>query len=427
MQKTMMRTTVLAIALLAFAGTAAAQQQIGVDIYGNQAAGTVRLAAPFPQLGQEVSRDAVGPQFYEPLLRDLAFSGFFAMVALPPGPATSAETAERAGAQALLQLSMELDTGGEYVVEARLWDLSAKAMQMGRKYRGAAGSLERIAHTLANDMVRHFNGTRGMFLSNIAFISDRSGTREIWLMDYDGTNQRKITNHQTLTLNPSFSPDGERLVYTGFTSDESHLYLVHRRGGGRVRLSTGLNLNTSPVFSPDGNTIAFVGSVRGNPDIYLIDDSGSNLRRLTSGSSIESTPSWSPTGRQIAFTSGRAGSPQIYVMDAEGTNVRRISHEGSWNDDAVWSPDGESLAYTSRVSGRFQIRLMNLITGESRLLAGEGSNEQPAWSPDGRWIVFMSNRTGRWQVYRMGIDGLGLIRLTSAGENWSPDWIDRQE
>ncbi|HUP66552.1 MAG TPA: Tol-Pal system beta propeller repeat protein TolB [Thermoanaerobaculia bacterium] len=422
----MIKPKALALLIAISAIPAFAQQQIGVDIYGSQAAGTLRIAVPFPALGNETDRTAIEREFFQPLLRDLAFSGVFSMVALPPGETTN-EQARRADAQALLRMNIELDTGGQYVIEGRLWDLSSDQMQMGRKYRGNTAALTRMAHTVANDLVRHFNGARGLFLSNIAFISDRSGHREVWLMDYDGTNQRQITNHRALTLTPSFSPDGERLVYTSFSNDASWLHIVHRQGGGRIRLSTGVALNTSPVFAPNGRDIAFVGSVRGNPDIYLIRDDGSDLRRLTSANTIESTPSWSPTGRQIAFTSSRAGSPQIYVMDAEGTNVRRISHEGPWNDDAVWSPDGEMLAYTSRTGGRFQIRIMNLSTGESRLIAGEGSNEQPAWSPDGRWILFMSDRSGRWQIYRIGIDGRGLQQLTTQRENWSPDWVDRQE
>jgi TolB protein len=114
-------------------------------------------------------------------------------------------------------------------------------------------------------------------------------------------------------------------------------------------------------------------------------------------------------------------------MDAEGTNVQRISFEGEWNDDATWAPDGEQMAYTSRVNGRFQILIMNLVTHQSRIIAGEGSNEQPTWSPDGRWIAFQSNRSGLWQIYRMRVDGSDLMPLTVEGENKDPDWSKKAE
>lgn len=420
--RSMPRAFLLSLVLALLTPIAASpQQEIGVDIFGGQSAGSIRIAIPFPDIDPGLTPQSVHRPFFTPLTGDLAYSEIFAIVPLPPGSPPNIETARRSGAQAFLRLSVQRE-GTEFLIEARLYDVNSQTLHMGRRYRGPQSALTRIAHTIASDLVLFFNGRPGVFLSQIVFVSDRDGKKELYLMDYDGSNQRRITHHNSLTLTPDWSPDGERIVYTSFARGTSDLYLMHRRGGGRVRLETGVGLNVSPAFSPDGGRIAFVGSVEGNPDIYVVDDTGKNRRRLTSTSSIESTPAWSPTGRQIAFTSGRAGSPQIYLMDAEGTNVRRISFDGNWNDDAVFSPSGELLAYTSMVSGRFQIRIVNLTTGESRILAGLGSNEQPAWSPDGRSLLFMSNRTGRWQIYRVGVDGQNLIQLTTEGNNTSPAW-----
>ena len=408
---------------LALAATAAfPQTQIQTTIDPTKATNLLRIAIPFPRT--TLDAQAINSAFFAPLTRDIAGSGIFAIAAIPPNIAPTADLAKSVNAQLVLSLAIE-QQAPDYVVEARLLDTTG-SVQLGKRYRGPEGALTRIAHTLANDLVRTVNGKPGIFLSQIAFASDRDGAFEIYLMDWDGGNQRRITAHNTLSILPSWSPDNERMVYTSFAKGTSDMYIINRRGGGRISLRTGLGLNTSATFSPVSNDIAFVGSVRGNPDIYLIRDDGTNIRRLTSESSIESTPEWSPNGRQISFTSGRSGTPQIYVMDAEGTNARRISFEGEWNDDATWSPDGERLAYTSRVNGRFQIRITNLVTGETHIVAGEGSNEQPTWSPDGKWIAFQSNRSGRWQIYRMRVDGTDLMQLTFTAENKDPDWSKKE-
>jgi TolB protein len=431
------RNLVLATLLLVATPAAHAQTQIQTTIDPSKATTVIRIAVPFPDLFPAIppapgspapvapTAELVNTNFFGPLTRDIATSSIFAIAPLPPNIPATADLAKSANAQFALKLNV-YQQGDEYLVDAQLLDTTG-ARQLGKRYRAPFAALTRTAHMLANDLVRTVNGKPGVFLTQIAFASDRDGHHEIYLMDWDGENQRRISTHNAISILPSWSPDNERMVYTSFAGGQSDMYIINRRGGGRIKLKSGLNLNTSATFAPVGNDIAFVGSIAGNPDIYLIKDDGTNLRRLTSSSSIESTPEWSPNGRQISFTSGRSGSPQIYVMDAEGTNVRRISFEGDWNDDATWSPDGEQLAYTSKVNGRFQIRIMNLVTGQSRIVAGEGSNEQPTWSPDGQWIAFQSNRSGSWQIYRMRADGTDLRQLTSAGENKDPDWSKKPE
>lgn len=421
----MKRTTLLLSLLFSTAALPlAAQGDIRTTIDPSKALQIARIAIPRPET--TLPLETINTPFFAPLTRDLAYSGVFAIAPIPPNIPAGADLAKAANAQFVLALKIE-QQGQDFIVDARLLD-STGAMQFGKRYRGAAGALSLIAHTIANDLVRAVNGKPGIFRSFIAFASNRTGNFEIWLMDWDGANQRQITRHNALSILPSCSADNERMVYTSFARGTSDMYIINRRGGARTRVPTGLNLNTSATFSPISNDIAFVGSVAGNPDIYLVKDDGSNLRRLTHDSSIESTPEWSPNGRQISFTSGRSGSPQIYTMDAEGSNVQRISFEGEWNDDATWSPDGSQIAYTSRVDGRFQIRVADLANNKSRILAGEGSNEQPAWSPDGKWIAFQSNRSGRWQIYRMRVaDGTDLLQLTFDGENKDPDWSKKGE
>jgi TolB protein len=419
------RTILPIAAALALTAAASAQTQVGVDIYGRSASQSMRIAVPFPTLKEPVAAAVVHEPFYSPLTRAIAYSDIFGIVAMPPGKVPSPAVAKEAGAQLYLDLTISM-TGTTYVVEARLIDTNSNTAQLARRYTSSAAALTRIANTIANDLLIHFTGKPGIFLTQIAFVStrDTSGQRvkEIYVMDWDGSNQRRITSHKSLSLSPSWSPDGSRIVYTSFGKGSTDMYIVNRDGGARQKLDTGVSLNSSPTYSPDGSKIAFVGSQRGNTDIWVIDADGKNPRRMTNDSSIESTPAWSTNGREISFTSSRSGTPQIYVMDAEGTNVRRISFDGEWNDDAVWSPDGEMIAYTSGVKGFYQIRIMNVATQKTWIIAGKGSNEQPSWAPDGRSIVFQSNRSGSWQVYRVKPDGTDIVQLTNAGENTAPDW-----
>jgi TolB protein len=422
----------LSLLSLAFATTLFGQADVTVTMDPSQAASVVRIAVPFPDSipktagATVVAAEEIRLPFFAPLTRDLAYSDVFAIAPLPPGIAATVEVAQRAGAHYLLKLNTFRE-GEEYLIDVELFEMTGSLAMPGKRYRAPREALSRTAHMIANEILRVVNGRPGVFMTQIAYASNRSGHWEIWLMDWDGSNQRQITNHGALSILPSWSPDNERMVYTSFVRGTSDLWIINRRGGGRMRLNTGVNLNTSATFSPVSNDIAFVGSVDGNPDIYVIRDNGTNRRRLTSTNSIESTPEWSTNGRQISFTSGRSGTPQIYIMDAEGSNVRRISFEGNWNDDATWSPDGERIAYTSNVNGRFQIRIHNVVNGETRIVAGQGSNEQPSWSPDGRWITFQSDRSGKWQVYRMRADGTNLLQLTFEGTNKEPDWSKKLE
>ena len=105
-----------------------------------------------------------------------------------------------------------------------------------------------MAHMIVNDMQRQFAGKPGIFESQIAFASNRSGFWEIWLMDWDGANQRQITRHNALSILPSWSADNERLVYTSFARGTSDMYIIHRRGGARIHVAS---MNRSPSTHRD--------------------------------------------------------------------------------------------------------------------------------------------------------------------------------
>jgi TolB protein len=367
------------------------------------------------------------------LRTDLDKSGIFrlqegdelAVLTLTGDLAHDADQYRSLGAEMLLQNEIRQD-GDRLVIEGRLIDLASRQPIVGKRYRGTFDLARRIAHTFADEIILYLTGKRGVALTSIAFSSDRDGEKEIYLMDYDGYDQRRITGHRSISLSPAWSPTGDVLSYVSFFGGEGPaIYLADILSGRKSPVVTSGSLNTSPTFSPDGRRLAFARGLGANIEIFTCRRDGSEMRQLTSSPGIDTNPAWSPNGNEIAFTSSRSGSPQIYVVDAEGTNLRRVTFEGDYNDGASWSPDGTRIAYATRAQqNRFDLALVDLVTlATQRLTDGGGSNETPVFSPDGRRIAFSSTRAGGVQIFVMEARyGAPAEQLTFEGANRAPDW-----
>ena len=316
-------------------------------------------------------------------------------------------------------------TEDKLTLESELMDLARGEIVLYKSYAGPYELSRRIAHTLSDDIILHFTGRRGIALTDIAYASDRSGHREIYLMDADGANQRAITAHNSISMSPDWSPLRDVIAYVSYVNGRAPgLYLVDLVSGRKTELVTSGTLNISPSFSPRGDRVAFARSIGGgNSEIFAAARDGSSLQQLTRSPGIDTNPAWSPTGAKIAFTSSRSGSPQIYVMNTDGSGIERLSRTGSYNDGAAWSPDGTKIAYSSRRSGRFRIVVTDVVTKEEKVLtSGSGSDENPTFSPDGRKIAFAS--TGPWgtQIFIVSLDGTEVQQMTKSGRNWAPAW-----
>lgn len=394
----------------------------------------LRLAFPAPTAPPGMSPPAVeAAQVFESTLRqDLRQSGIFAIqgrrelevLDLTGDLAHDFEQYRSLGNEVVL-LTEVREEDGRLVVEGRLYDLSNGEAILGKRYRGGFELARRIAHTFADEIVLYFTGRRGISLTSIAFVSDRGGNKEIYLMDYDGANQRPVTDHNSISLAPDWSPTGDALGYVSFFAGPASVYLLDLESGVKRPVVANDSFSSSPSFSPEGGELAFSRSLGGNTEIFIAERDGENLRRLTHSSGIDTNPAWSPKGGEIAFTSSRAGSPHIYLVDTEGANLRRVTFEGSFNDDATWSPDGSLLAYATRLkrNGSLQIAVTEVATGETHVLtSGAGNHESPTFSPDGRWLAFSHQLGGTTQVYAMKLDGSERRSLTSEGNSTSPSW-----
>ena len=306
--------------------------------------------------------------------------------------------------------------------EGKLYDVKSERFILGKRYQADPSLLRLTAHKMADELMLNL-GEPPIFTTKIVFCSNRDGNWELYMMDYDGYNQMRLTYNKIEDYMPAWSTDGKKIAYTAFRNEKAALYLLHIYDQKR-ELIYDQGTCWGPCFSADGKKLAFSTTKDdSNTEIYIANSNGKNVRRLTIHRAIDTNPSWSPTNRELVFTSDRGGNPQIYIMDAEGSNTRRRSFGGTHHDNPSWSPRGDRIAYVSRVEAVFDIYVLDLRTDQIiKLTEGYSRNETPKWSPDGRHIIFSSNRTGSTQLYRMDFDGKNVHRLTSKGDNKLPDW-----
>jgi TolB protein len=292
------------------------------------------------------------------------------------------------------------------------------------------------AHFIADDIHKKVRGLDGVAQTRLAFASDRDAvratqrrgpdpgsSREIYISDYDGFNQRAVTATRSLSLHPTWSPDGRALAYTSWQDGFEDVYISTLDGQPFTRpvRQTG-SANWTPAWSPDGSKLAFSSNRSGDRDIWVYDRNTRALRNITSNPGIDNAPSWSPDGSKIVFTSARSGSNHIYIMNADGTAVNRITTSGGDHDRPTWSPLG-FIAYNSGSAPGHNISVYHLQTGDTRVITdGVGDNASPAIAPNGRHVAFATTRWGRWQIAIISYDGQFLRQITRLGSNTSPSW-----
>lgn len=318
------------------------------------------------------------------------------------------------GSKISVQVTLANATGGETVFE--------------RFYRQDAQWERALAHRIADDVVKAATGRDGIARSRIAFANAQTGHKEIYVMDYDGENVKRLTDHRSISLLPRFSPDGRRLAYTSYKGGNPDLYLLDLETGRSKELSGDQGLNIAGGFSPDGKKLLMTLSRQKSPNLYLKDVDEGKVERLTSHFGADSTPTFSPDSRQVAFVSDRSGNPQIHVLELDSKKIRRLTSL-NWCDAPAWSPTGEWIAFSGRAHNRDKMDIFLVdITGSNlrQLTKGQGSNEDPAWSPDGRFLTFTSTRGGRSQVYVMDSDG-SAPRLVAdiPGASFTPHWSNQ--
>ena len=326
------------------------------------------------------------------------------------------------GAEMLVTGGVEI-RDGEAQFELRLFDTVKQKMLVGKRYRGRPEDYNQVARRFCSEVVFAITGHRGFFDSRIAFVSNGSGHKEIYLSDFDGTNVQPFTGHNSISLFPDWSSDGRWIAYTTYADRYPKIRIQHVTEKRRASIDKP-GLQAVPAWVPGAFKLAASLSFSGDQEIYLLTGNGKVIKRLTNSLGIDVEPTWAPDGKRMAFVSKRSGNPQIYILDTVSGRVQRLTFEGRYNTQPSWSPKGDRIAYSAMKSGVIDIFTIDPEGGEPvQLTENQGNNEAPTWSPDGSLIAFSSTREGKSRIYVMTAYGTDQRRLlTLPGEQTNPKW-----
>ena len=338
------------------------------------------------------------------------------------------------------------DTDGDFIISPSLLkffqddpnpptEASAGNLARLRVYDGA------LTTTQVRALDRVANAT-GAGEQPILFSSSRDGFAEIYTMNADGSNQRRLTNNEVNEIAPKWSPNGQKIVYMRRETDTSpyQIWIMNADGSAQTRLTNTTSNYQSPSWRPDGQKILF--SLCDSSfvcDLYTMNPDGTSQAAfpLVNTANDEAAASFSPNGTKIIFVCSVSGSSfanqNICTANADGSNRQQITNTVSpvLNSDPVYSPDGTKIAFM-RQSDAATIATSEIYTmnadgsGQTALTSNTVDDFRPIWSADGTKIAFTSGRdtsnvTREAEV--MNADGTGVIRLTSnSRDDVVSDW-----
>jgi TolB protein len=329
------------------------------------------------------------------------------------------------------------EQGGQFVAFGHLFNTAVADLNGARLFRKLYnGELNeegarQVAHQYAADILAKF-GMPTLAGSKIYFVSDRQGkgTKELWVMDFDGANQKRLTVFNSISTMPAVSPDGTRLAFTTFAKGQPRIMMYSTVTNRFLPfLNPQASVNAQASFTPDGKSVLFASTAgSGYMNLYRCNLDGGGLRRISNVRAVEAEPKVNPkNGSDLLVVSGRGGLQQIYMMNLDGANPVRLTNGQGEASNPAWNPNGQHMAFAwtrGYAPGAYNIFVMDVASRETvQLTHGEGRNENPTWAPDGRHLAFSSTRSGRSQIYVMLADGTEVRQLTTQGNNFMPVWV----
>lgn len=393
-------------------------------------------------IAETAQADTFAQQVGEVIMADLVNSGLFR--AIPADAHIGRVTNFNApvqyadwkaiNAQALITGAVSVTDDGRMVVKFRLFDVFGQNQMVGQQFAASTQSWRRMAHKVSDTIYARLTGESGYFDSRIVYIAEEgpkdARKKRLAVMDYDGANNRYLTDSANIVLAPRFSPNAREIIYTSYETGVPQVFLMNVDTLSRRLIDQERNMSFAPRFSPDGRRVIMSLSDGRNSDIYTVDLATGQKTQLTNTPAIETAPSFSPDGTRVVFESDRGGGQQIYVMNANGGGAQRISKGEGQYATPVWSPRGDLIAFTKILNGRFHIGVMRTDGSGERLLTGSQLEEGPTWSPNGRVIMFFRETPGAGGgpgVYSVDVTGQNLRKVPTPTFGSDPAWSNLLE
>ena len=426
------------------------QDDLGVIAVGEAAVAREKIILPPVGFLAQVTADdkKLANEYYRQVINNFSFyRKFFHLVEVSADyrmtPAVfnspSYELWEKRAGRYLIH-SLLGRTGQILELKVKVFDLASRKNIYSKSTILSKGNHRHIVHIICNEIYYSITKRPSIFGSKIVFVSDLPSARkkvikELYMMDFDGRNKRRLTWHKGIIVSPAISPDKSQVLYSLIRHDKgkinANLRVLDLRTQKSRLVSAQTGINSGGVFSQDGKSVYLTMSYQGNTEIYQINLASAKIHRITRHRGEDVDPSINGQGDRMVFLSSRPGRAMIYMLDPRGVEraVKRISYTGRFNATPRFNPKGQEVAFSSWVDNRFDIYRVN-IDGNNlvRLTRNFGSNESPSYSGDGEFIAFASQRVlsrkvAQQNIYIMDRHGEILGAITkNFGQCTSPRW-----
>lgn len=343
------------------------------------------------------------------------------------------------GASARQALVSELTAAREFTLTAESPDFTVSGSSVGGRVVGrvvnregkevlertyAAPGLDENLKAFADDLIFAVTGRPGLATSRIVFVSDKSGTKQVYLCDPDGKDLQQVTHHSHGCVSPSLNVDGSAVAYTSYRTGFPVVHVLDLGLGWERTVTDTPGSSFGASFSPDGQRLAVVMSFLGNPEIFVTDLATNVAACISDSTGAPGGPSWHPDGKQVIFSDDRGDGPRLYVAEVPETSqteAKLIRWRTGYNfcADPEFSPDASSVAFTTRIGKELAVVVKGWPNGPSRVIQAGGA-AHPSWSSNGRYLCYTQH--GTLYVHHMH-SGLKRAILKGHGQITEPRWM----